>query len=324
MIKLDIYGGLLGAGKTTLIRTMLHCAYAGRKTAVIENEIGRVNLDAGAFSGVTVRPLTAGCVCCTLRGDLVEAVRELVESEAPEIIVMEASGAADLDAVRRVCEEIDAVSLNRCVMVVNARKLRKLMTVVGEFYRVQLREATAIYLNFTEGLPPEELIAVRALLRQINPGARVIDVPLAALTADSIPEGVNQPRRSPVPVRPALTVLDRERPFRLLPAGRIGRVTPSPAGKTLYTLTLRVPGPLTAQDLERFRQRLERNGIWRAKGFAPMSDGSVLKIDYAFGDFFTSVAAPDGASAAAGIVLIGEDPRALSEAGATARFFGRD
>ena len=65
MTKLDIYGGLLGAGKTTLIKAMLPCAYRGKKTAVIENEIGRVNLDAGEFSGITVRPLTAGCVCCT-------------------------------------------------------------------------------------------------------------------------------------------------------------------------------------------------------------------------------------------------------------------
>ncbi|MBQ6346086.1 MAG: hypothetical protein IJI71_00860 [Clostridia bacterium] len=77
MAKLDIYGGLLGAGKTTLIRAMLLCAYRGKRVAMIENEIGRVNLDAGAFSGVTVRPLTAGCVCCILKGDLVTAVREL-------------------------------------------------------------------------------------------------------------------------------------------------------------------------------------------------------------------------------------------------------
>ncbi len=142
MAKLDIYGGLLGAGKTTLIRAMLQCAYRGKRVAVIENEIGRVNLDAGAFSGVTVRPLTAGCVCCTLKGDLVTAVRELLQGVAPGYIVMEASGAADLEAIRRICAEIDAVSLNRCVMVVNARKLRKLMTVVGEFYRIQLRDAT--------------------------------------------------------------------------------------------------------------------------------------------------------------------------------------
>ncbi len=352
MTKLDIYGGLLGAGKTTLIRAMLLCAYRGKRVAVIENEIGRVNLDAGAFSGVTVRPLTAGCVCCTLKGDLVTAVRELVQSVAPDYIVMEASGAADLEAIRRICEEIDTVALNHCVMVVNARKLRKLMTVVGEFYRIQLRDATDIYLNFTEGLPQGELEAVRQLLREINPSARVIDTPIDRLEADTIPEGdvPTTPGFKPVPVRalkgpradavqgrrPTLTVLDQASLSDALPADRFLRDFGCPApgkhsapgirafdtGKTLYTLTLRIPAPLTEQDLKRLRQRLDRGGIWRAKGFATMSDGSVAKLDYAFGDFFTSPASPDTAAALDTLVLIGEDKQALSQADATERFFG--
>ena len=353
MTKLDIYGGLLGAGKTTLIKAMLQCAYRDKRVAVIENEIGRVNLDAGAFSGVTVRPLTAGCVCCTLKGDLVAAIRELAHSVAPDYIVMEASGAADLDAI---CTEIDAVTLNRCVMVVNARKLQKLLTVVGEFYRIQLRDATAIYLNFAQGLPGAELDRIRQLLREINPSARVIDTPIDRLKDDSIPEGVEcpgpmAPGFKPVPVhafkgppvdaaqgnRPALTVLDRAPLSDTLPANRFLRnfgATPtrkrgdsgtlaSDNGRTLYTLTIRIPVPLTQQDLERLRQRLDQNCIWRAKGFATMSDGGVMKLDYAFGDFFTSPVSPDTASALDALVLIGEDRQALFTGDAAERFFGR-
>lgn len=334
MIKLDIYGGLLGAGKTTLIKAMLPCAYQGKRVAVIENEVGRVNLDAGEFTGITVRPLTAGCVCCTLKGDLVAAVRELVLSEAPEVIVMEASGAADLDAIRRICEEIDEVALNRCVMVVNARKIRKLLTVVGEFYRIQLRDATCIYLNFTEGLPREELAEVRRMLRQINPDARVIDTPIASLGADSIPEGP-APHTTPEadPVRPTLTVVDQAQSFRPLPVSRLARdparsvfqgdKRPSDSEKTLYTISLRVPGPLTAQELDLFRRRLEENGIWRAKGHVTMTDGSIKKIDYAFGDFFIAAKSPELAPTPYEVVLIGEDRRALSEKDITERFFGK-
>ena len=86
--------------------------------------------------------------------------------------------------------------------------------------------------------------------------------------------------------------------------------------------TLRVPAPLTPQDLERLRQRLAQNGIWRAKGYVTMSGGGVMKLDYAFGDFFTSPASPDAATALDEIVLIGEDRQALLEANATERFFG--
>jgi len=355
MIKLDIYGGLLGAGKTTLIKAMLQCAYRGKRVAVIENEIGRVSLDAGAFSGVTVRPLTAGCVCCTLKGDLVVAVRELALSVSPEYIVMEASGAADLDAIRRICTEIDAVTLNRCVMVVNARKLQRLLTVIGEFYRIQLRDATAIYLNFTQGLPRAELDRVRQLLREINPAAKLIDTPIDRLEADSIPEGVECPAPTTpgfkaVPLRafkgpladaaqssrPALTVLDQSPLADALPASRFPRnFGPPPtgkrggpynrafnSGKTLYTLTLRIPAPLTRQDLECLRERLDQAGIWRAKGFATMTDGGVMKLDYAFGDYFTSPVSPDTASPLDALVLIGEDRQALSESDAAERFFG--
>ena len=336
MTKLDIYGGLLGAGKTTLIKAMLRFAYQGKKTAVIENEIGRVNLDAGEFTGITVRPLTAGCVCCTLKGDMVTAIRELISSEAPEYIVMEASGAADLDAIRRICDEIDEVALNRCVMVVNARKIRKLMTVVGEFYRIQLREASVIYLNFTEGLPREELSEVRRLLQEINPGATVIDTPIARLSADSIPEGLTHPAgpasgQGPDVDRPALTVMDPQQAFRLLPTRRPARAFgPSPLGagrsgshpgKTLYTTNIKAPGPLTDQALEHFRRQLERHGVWRAKGFVAMRDGSIRKIDYTFGDLFTADRDSGTSSVAEGIVLIGEDRQALSEGDVSGRFF---
>ena len=54
-----------------------------------------------------------------------------------------------------------------------------------------------------------------------------------------------------------------------------------------------------------------------------MSDGSVIKLDYAFGDFFTTPANPDAAAALNALVLIGEDRQALSEADAAERFFGR-
>ena len=143
------------------------------------------------------------------------------------------------DIQRRICAEIDAVSLNRCVMVVNTRKLRKLMTVVGEFYRIQLRDATDIYLNFTEGLPQAELDAVRQLLWDINPNARVIDTPIDRLEADTLPEGdvPTTPGFKPVPVRalkgqradaaegsrPTLKVLEQTPLPDVLPADRFLR-----------------------------------------------------------------------------------------------------
>jgi len=181
------------------------------------------------------------------------------------------------------------------------------------------------------------------------------DTPIDRLKDDSIPEGVEcpgpmAPGFKPVPVhafkgppvdaaqgRPALTVLDQSPLPDTLPANRFLRnfgATPTgkrgdsdsrafDSGRTLYTLTLTIPAPLTQQDLECLRQQLDQNGIWRAKGFATMSDGGVMKLDYAFGDFFTSPVSPDTASALDALVLIGEDRQALFTGDAAERFFGR-
>ena len=67
MTKIDIFSGFLGAGKTTLIRQMLHSSYQNEKVVIIENEAGKLNLDASELSGASfsVQKLTSGCVCCT-------------------------------------------------------------------------------------------------------------------------------------------------------------------------------------------------------------------------------------------------------------------
>ncbi len=65
MAKLEIYCGLLGAGKTTVISQMLKTAYVGHHVAIIENEVGKVNLDAEELqqASVEMREITSGCVC---------------------------------------------------------------------------------------------------------------------------------------------------------------------------------------------------------------------------------------------------------------------
>ena len=139
MVKLDIYGGLLGAGKTTLIRQMLASAYAGHKTAVIENEIGKVNLDAELLkdSSICVREITSGCICCTVKGNFTEAIRRLAEQEHPEYIIVEPSGVASLTDVVSACTDSGMAVLNRIIMVADARKQRKLLKVIGKFYLKQ-------------------------------------------------------------------------------------------------------------------------------------------------------------------------------------------
>lgn len=374
MKKLDIYGGLLGAGKTTLIKKMLAAAYSGSRAAIIENEIGKVNLDAQEFADIQIRPLTAGCVCCTLKGNMVAAVRELLQTENPDYIIIEATGAADLQAIREICAHIAEIRLNRCIMLVNAKKVRALLKVVGEFYHMQLRQADTIYLNFTETLSEEEIRGTEAFLLAINPKARIVSVPLDEITGDTFPdrpepsdcaeeteeaepltraegsdeakllartegvreanssgrvEGSEEPKSSvraegSGEAKPSVRAegLEEAAPG-LLPGNRPSsgkyrleireasgeplRILPrDPYRTTLYTWTREVKEPFTEEMLNDFWEKVKKEEIWRVKGLVSMADGSVRKLDYAFGDVFEKDTESADASVLNRIVFIGK------------------
>jgi G3E family GTPase len=96
-IPLTILTGFLGAGKTTLLNRILNGNH-GLRVAVLVNDFGAVNVDAELIVGVEddVISLANGCVCCSIRDDLVEAVARVLERpEHPEYVVLEASGVAD-------------------------------------------------------------------------------------------------------------------------------------------------------------------------------------------------------------------------------------
>ena len=76
MTKIDIFSGFLGAGKTTLIKKLISEAYTGEKVVLIENEFGEIGIDGGFLkdAGIENNEMNSGCICCSLVGDLAEAL----------------------------------------------------------------------------------------------------------------------------------------------------------------------------------------------------------------------------------------------------------
>ena len=101
MSKIDIISGFLGAGKTTLIKKLIAEAYQNEKIVLIENEFGEIGID-GSFlkeSGVDIKEINSGCICCSLVGDFKKSMKEIVDQYHPNRIVIEPSGFGKLSDI---------------------------------------------------------------------------------------------------------------------------------------------------------------------------------------------------------------------------------
>ncbi|MDD9270203.1 CobW family GTP-binding protein [Paenibacillus sp. GCM10023248] len=181
-VTVYILSGFLGSGKTTLLtRAIDHFTEAGRKPAVIMNEIGEVNLDGQLLAGeVPMSELLGGCICCSSRGDLATALNELVTEERPDIIFIESTGIANpMEIIDEVTDAslIIPVELRALITVVDAPHLLELSrTSRGKTYRLmqdQIRTANLLLLNKTDLLDSQALQEVDALVREWNPYATV-------------------------------------------------------------------------------------------------------------------------------------------------------
>jgi len=96
-MDLLIISGFLGSGKTTILLTVAKAlAASGRSIAIIENEVGSIGVDDQVIKeqGLSVREIYSGCICCSLRIDLINTLLELERTLAPDIVIMEPSGVA--------------------------------------------------------------------------------------------------------------------------------------------------------------------------------------------------------------------------------------
>lgn len=190
MIKVDIFSGFLGAGKTTLIKKLVEEAYKGEKIVLIENEFGEIGIDGGFLkdSGIEINEMNSGCICCSLVGDFGKALRQVIEEFSPERILIEPSGVGKLsdiiEAVRNL--HIEEVSLNGFTTVVDAGKAKLYMKNFGEFFNNQIEHASSIILSHTDKVSEEKLKTAVELIKEHNPHAVIITTSWDKLTGAQI------------------------------------------------------------------------------------------------------------------------------------------
>lgn len=205
-MKIAILGGFLGSGKTSVLIQLLGYL-AGEtlsdeiksdpiksekiKVAVIENEIGEIGVDNALVTGAgyTVKNLFAGCVCCTMTGDLVRSIERIQKELSPEWIVVESTGVAYPKPMKTVIETTFGIVPRICI-VVDAKRWQRLLGPLQHLISGQLEAADTILINKTDLVSPEVLITIQKSVSGFNDSAAQLAICAAMPIDDGLWEKV--------------------------------------------------------------------------------------------------------------------------------------
>ncbi len=195
MTKIDIFSGFLGAGKTTLIKKLLKEALQDSKVVLIENEFGEIGIDGGFLkeAGIEIKEMNSGCICCSLVGDFGESLKEVLNTYAPERVLIEPSGVGKLSDVVKAVEDVAGsldVQINSAVAVVDATKCKMYIKNFGEFFINQIEHAGTIILSRTGKISQEKLNTCVEMIREYNKEATIITTDWEQLDGKDILETI--------------------------------------------------------------------------------------------------------------------------------------
>ena len=189
MVKVDVISGFLGAGKTTLIKKLFSARMGKERIALIENEFGEIGID-GSFlkeSGVKIKEINSGCICCSLVGNFEKSLKEMIDTYKPDRIIIEPSGVGKLsDIVAAITKTGLDLKINILCTVVDGGKCKMYLKNFGEFYIDQVSEANVIVVSKTDKLSEEKTAAAVELLKQYNDKATFITTPLELLDGETL------------------------------------------------------------------------------------------------------------------------------------------
>jgi G3E family GTPase len=281
-VKIDVFSGFLGAGKTMLIKKLVSENLYKEKIVIIENEFGEVGIDGTILkkSNIDVKEINGGCICCTVASDFSKAIKEVIEKFNPQRIIIEPSGVGKLSDVLRVCkdEEIKKIAqLNMVITVIDGMKFDIYVKNFAEFYRNQIQNAKVLVISRTQKLSVEKVITICEALRKLNPNTSIITTPWDEIKSEKIIEiGESSKTDSSL-----MKINLLKRPFKV---GTIKEGINTTANDVFQTVGFETPKQFSISSIEKILNSLEQNKncgvILRAKGIVQTNDKKWMQFDY--------------------------------------------
>lgn len=293
--KIDIISGFLGAGKTTLIKKLLEGKPSSEKIVIIENEFGSVGIDGRLLkeTGISVREINSGCICCTLAGDFSAALKDVIKKYRPDRVMVEPSGVGKLSDVRVSCGQATAKQAcepGMCIAVVDVTKYAMYEKNFAEFFLDQIQNAGTIVLSRTQKTSAEKLEDTVESIRKHNPGANIVTTPWDQLSAEKI-----------------LSVAEQkaERLIGDVPCAREDCRCGGPehhdhehgrhhADEVFEVWSVETPRVFQSDEIDGALRKLSQYGtVLRAKGIVPVEDEKWIQFDYVPGEISRNGTASD-------------------------------
>ncbi|MDM7918658.1 MAG: GTP-binding protein, partial [Methanosarcina sp.] len=163
---------------TAIRRISRQLSDAGKRTAIIVNEIGEIGLDGETLKspGIITEELTSGCICCTLRISMQYTLQTLEEEFRPDVVIIEPTGIAFPGQIR---EEIEVMGLSELsfapvVTLVDPGRFGTEAKEIPKFIETQVKEAEILGINKVDVAPAEIILATEKMLAELNPEARIL------------------------------------------------------------------------------------------------------------------------------------------------------
>lgn len=175
-MKILIISGFLGAGKTTFIKALQR--HTQKEYVILENEYGDADIDTAVLQrdNMKVWELTEGCICCSVKADFANSVLTISNTLDPDYLIVEPSGVGMLSNIYTNIKKIQyaRIRLLAPITLIDFHSFQEYMDTFDAFYKDQIINAGRVLIAKGEKAPPEKLLAVGEMLKELNPKGEIV------------------------------------------------------------------------------------------------------------------------------------------------------
>lgn len=292
-VKVDIFSGFLGAGKTRLIKKLINDKYYREKIAIVENEFGEVSIDGAILreTNTVITEINSGCICCQVSGNFKKAISNIISNYEIDRLIIEPTGVAKLSELKRVFEEKELneiVEVDKLITVVDGERFYIYLNNFRKFFVDQIKAADVIVISRSQYLDKEKLEKIVTDINGLNKKAIVVDKEWSKVRAQElIPKGEYNQKEYNKVFRRAYVKSNKG----------VSAYNDS-AEDTFQTFAMSISRSISRKELiSKFNFVANTNSfgeIIRAKGIVKLNDETMNQFDFSLDEFSIETVSYEG------------------------------